>query len=266
MNILILGSGDAEQNFINLCLKSKYLDYIYTSSTKFVDYVQNITYNNHEELATKIKDLQIDIVIVFDKTEIANGIVEFLQKKHINVFSTNKKWLNLQTSYVATKNLCKFYSFNIPEKIKFPSNFPIILKHDKKTILVNTLKELTEIKTNLEVKNVFMEEFLEGKEFSLVSIWDGRNIFHYDLSETLTEVQYERLNLFKAKLMFMLSDEKADFMGFIVSKLIWTKNDWYILNFEITPDSKDISEILEPSQKDFLYLLNSAIYQKLNEI
>ena len=62
---------------------------------------------------------------------------------------------------------------------------------------------------------------------------------------------------------FLLSDEKADFIGFFTSKLIWVNNEWYVLSYKMCADkycpSKDF-------RYDFLFLLNSAIYRKLNEL
>jgi phosphoribosylamine-glycine ligase len=61
----------------------------------------------------------------------------------------------------------------------------------------------------------------------------------------------------------MLSDEKADFVGFFVSNLIWAKNDWYVLSFQMRlNEDSDLSVF----KKDLVYLFNSAIYCKLNEI
>ena len=61
----------------------------------------------------------------------------------------------------------------------------------------------------------------------------------------------------------MLSDEKADFMGFFISRLLWAKNDWYVLEYKMGFDS--ITN-LENIKIDFISILNSAIYQKLNEL
>ena len=57
----------------------------------------------------------------------------------------------------------------------------------------------------------------------------------------------------------MLKTEKADFVGFINSEVIIFDNIIYNIGFNFD-FSKPNSEI------DFLYILNSAIYQKLNEI
>ena len=61
----------------------------------------------------------------------------------------------------------------------------------------------------------------------------------------------------------MFSDEKADFCGFFTVRLIWTRNDWYVKDFIMGFDE---NSPFDSTNKDFLCLLNSAIYQKLNEM
>jgi phosphoribosylamine-glycine ligase len=109
----------------------------------------------------------------------------------------------------------------------------------------------------------FLEEYLKGDLKELMAFWDGKNLIHFDKKEGLTEVQADRLELLKTKMAFMFSDEKADFVGFFNTKLVWSKNDWYVLDFVMHIDESFNLELLD---KDFLYILNSAIYQKLNEI
>ena len=116
------------------------------------------------------------------------------------------------------------------------------------------------------MKQFFLEEYLDGKEYSLISMWDGKSLFHFEPNFSMTEVQADRLELYKTKLAFMLSDEKASFRGFLVSKLLWAKNDWYVLSYRMSPNQKELEEIFNSSTKDFLYILNSIIYQKLDEI
>ena len=61
----------------------------------------------------------------------------------------------------------------------------------------------------------------------------------------------------------MFSDEKADFIGFFTTKLFWSKNDWHVLEYNMhLNEHASINNI----NKDFLYLINMALYQRLNEI
>ena len=268
MNILVIGTGEKEQAIIKLCLKSKLLDKIFTASNNPLEDIPNVEYSSFEDLASKAKILQIDIAILLDTNLINEGIVDIFKKNLINLICTNKKWLNLETSRLIAKQLANHYTINTPEIIKAPVAFPIVVKTDypESKKIAYSIQELIKIREEFAGKKVFLEEYLNGEEFSLISLWDGKNFAHFNTIENLNEVQEDRLQLYKTKLSFMLSDEKTDFIGFIISKLIWAKNDWYLLSYRMTPNINELNSILNHFSKDFLYLLNAAIYQKLNEI
>ncbi|MBO5738743.1 hypothetical protein J6R97_05330 [bacterium] len=265
MNILIINSGIFEQKIINLCLKSKLLDKIYTASEEPLEDIPNIEYKDLNELAWKAKALQIDIAIIADKTLIKAGIVEIFKKKLLNIIAVNPKWYNLENSRLVAKQLMNYYSINNPSVIKVPLTFPVIIK-TKNSLAVeiaNSMQELVDIKEKLIEQETFLEEYLNGKVFYLLSLWDGKNLLSFPIDEILTEVQEDRLDLIKTRLNIMFSEEKADFISFITTELIWTKNDWYVLDFKMRLcENSNIENI----KTDFLYILNSAIYQKLNEL
>ena len=155
------------------------------------------------------------------------------------------------------------YQINTPETIKAPLTFPIILKTDEPNIdfIAKSMQELIDKKSKITQKT-FLEEYLEGTENNILCFWDGKNLWTNSSDKSFSEVQTDRFELLKTKLNFMLSDEKADFIGIFNIKLIWAKNDWYVLEFIM-----HLNETFEINIKtDFLYLINSAIYQKLNEI
>ena len=265
MNILILGTGEIEQKLINLCLSSKHLDHIFTASKNPLNNIPNIEYNSFEEFAYKAQKIQADLILVADRIYIQNGLVDFCKKNRLNVVSITSKWFNLEYSRLIAKQLMNHYSINNPKTILAPIAFPIVIKTDTPytTKIANSMQELISIRKDLEGQNVFLEEHLKGDVMYLLSLWDGKNLIHFDSSNSHTEVQYDRLDLLKTKLNFMFSDEKADFIGFFTTKLIWAKNDWYVLDFIMHINEKsDLNSI----KSDFLYLLNSAIYQKLDEI
>lgn len=265
MNILILGTGKIEQSLIKLCQKSRLLDKIYTASNEPLDDIANIEYNDFDELCRKAKALQIDLTLVADKFFIQEGIVEFFKSRMLNIISVNKKWFNLESSRLIAKQLINHYSINNPDIIKAPMAFPIVLRTEDSTSahIVHSMQELIEIRETLQDKTVFLEDYLDGEILYLTSLWDGKSVIHFPTNVELTEVQVDRLDLYKTKLSFMLSDENADFTGFFTTKLIWAKNDWYVLDYIMHIDR---NANLENMQQDFLYLLNAVIYQKLNEI
>ena len=267
MNILVIGTSEKEQILIKLCQKSKLLDKIFTASQDPLKDIPNIEYKDFIDLAHKANILQIDVAIILNQELIEQDIAEILRKYKINTICTNKKWLNLEKSTLIAKQLANHYKINTPEHILAPVAFPVIIKtdnnHSKK--IAYSIQELIKIKENFINERVFLEEYLDGKEYSLISLWDGKNLAHFEMPQNLTEVQLDRLDLYKTKLSFMLSDENPNYIGFIISKLIWAKNDWYLLSYKVTPDEAELEYILNNSKKDFVYLINSVIYQKLNE-
>lgn len=264
MNILVIGTGEIEKTFLELCLKSKFLDKLYTASNKLTEKIPNIEYENFEDLAKKAKALHIDIAITADKKLIKDGIYDTLKRYGVNIIALNKKWANLE-SRIISKTLAAHYSINIPEIIKAPLSFPVVLKTDipECTVLANSMSDLIEKKSKLDNKKNFIEEWLDGEVFYILSLWDGMNLATFPVNTALTEVQNDRLELYKTKLNFMLSDEKANFTGFFTSKLLWTRNDWYLLEYIPYPSKKSALKYIKT---DFLYILNLAIYQKLNEL
>lgn len=268
MNILILGTGEIEQALIKLCQKSRLLDKIYTASNSPLDDIPNVEYFDYEDLCKKARALEIDIALILDIEEMKNGILDAFQKNKLNIICSDKKWTNLETSRIVAKQLINHYSINTPQILKVPISFPVVLKTNslKTKKIAYSMQELISYKEQLQNDTVYLEEYLNGEEYSLISMWDGKSLFHFEPNFSMTEVQADRLELYKTKLAFMLSDEKASFRGFLVSKLLWAKNDWHVLSYRMSPSQKELEEIFNSSTKDFLYILNSIIYQRLDEI
>ena len=263
MNILIIGK--LYDNLISAIQESKLPKKIYTATEDPIDELPNVKYYSIENLVQKARALQIDIAVNTDKSLIEKDIVEIFKDNRINLISVNKKWLNLETSRLASKKLMNYYSVNNPALIKAPSEFPVVLKtnSDKSTELAYSMEELVNKMQSLEGEKKYIEEFLEGENFDLLCLWDKKNLLFFNTPNPTNEVKDDRLYLLKTKLSFMFSDEKADFCGFFTIRLIWVKNDWYVKDFNMGFDE---NSVFNQTNKDFLYILNSAIYQKLNEV
>lgn len=261
MNILIIGKP--ENDLIALIKRSRYADKIYTASNTDKTDLPNIEYRNFDELVKKASILNIDIAINIDKPAISTGIAEFFEKSRINLITVNKKWLNLETSRLSAKRLLNYYKINNPKVLKVPLSFPIRIKTDSpgKDYKIMTMAELVEKMKELEGQKFYFEEYVEGSFAKLYVIWDKNNVKYFYSEKNMTEVQLDRLDLLKTKLNFMLSDEKADFMGIFSVNILWYKNDWYVTDFNMggAISAKYFEKF------DFIYLLNSAVYQKLNE-
>lgn len=262
MNILVIGNPSPD--LVKLIKKSKYTEKIYTASNRDETDFPNIEYKDFNELIKKAQALKIDIAINTDESLIIKGITKTFSNSRINLISVNSKWLKLETSRLSAKKLLEYYKINTPHRIAVPLEFPVHIKTDfpNYDIIAGSTQELVSYMEKLEGQETFFEECVEGNSFKLYSVWDKKNIKYFYLNNSLTEVQNDRLDLLKTKLNFMFSDENADFIGIFATHLVWYKNDWHVTDFDMTATIPENCL----NGEDFIYILNSAIYQKLGEI
>ena len=129
----------------------------------------------------------------------------------------------------------------------------------------------------------FIEEFLEGDEISVMSYFYGGRLINFRPARdfkrlsadknspntggmgaycpvNLTKEQQKRLDIYLNKLGTALIKEGAEFQGFIYSGLIWTRDDWYVLEYNVRLGDPECQAILENLENDFLdILLNGSI-------
>ena len=200
MKIGIIGSGGREHAICTFLKSSSKVDKIYcfpgNAGTSFIAENIDINLNNFQGVKDKIKNLEIDIVIVGPEKPLVDGIVDFLEKNEIKVFGPNKVSSQLEGSKIFTKKLCEKYkiptanfgvfedkekSFNFLKKCKFP----IVVKADGlasgKGVYICDNFEQSKIAVDEifngkfgEAKEILIEEFLKGEEMSFFIISDGK--------------------------------------------------------------------------------------------
>ncbi len=200
MKIGIIGSGGREHAICTFLKSSNKVDKIYcfpgNAGTSFIAENININLNNFQEVKDKIKNLEIDIVIIGPEKPLVDGIVDFLEKNEIKVFGPNKVSSQLEGSKIFTKKLCEKYkiptanfgvfedkekSFSFLKKCKFP----IVVKADGlasgKGVYICDNFEQSKIAVDEifngkfgEAKEILIEEFLKGEEMSFFIISDGK--------------------------------------------------------------------------------------------
>ena len=238
MNILIIGKP--YENIITAIKKSRQTNRLYIAGSFRTENVPNIEFSDINELIEKAKTLEVDLAINLDQELIFQNIDYEFRRNKINIISVNKKWLNLETNVFAMKKLLNHYSINTPQIIKVPLTYPVMLKTEDSEEIAYSMSELTERLEGMRGKSPYMEEFISGEPFDMLSLWDGKNIFYFNQPNPTTEVKNDRLDLLKTKLTFMLSDEDADFSGFFTTHLIWAKNDWYVKSFTMGINEKSV--------------------------
>jgi len=198
MNLAVIGSGGREHA---ICYKLK-------QSTKIKKLIcipgnagtQKIAKNINEDISDfealykVIKKQNIDLVIVGPEQPLVEGLVDYLERKKINVFGPSKFASQLEGSKAFMKNLCKknnipTANFGIFSNFKDASNFikkngaPIVVKADGLaagkgvSVCVSIEESLKKTKEILDGKfkssnKVILEEFLEGEELSYFLVVD----------------------------------------------------------------------------------------------
>lgn len=78
----------------------------------------------------------------------------------------------------------------------------------------------------------------------------------------LTGLQQQKLDIYLQKLEKALIAEGADFNGFIYSGLIWSREDWYVLEYNVRLGDPECQAILTNLKNDFLDILVTGTEQE----
>lgn len=204
MKVLVVGSGGREHAIVTSVAKSKRVDKIYcapgNAGIAALAECVNIGAMEFDKLVAFAKEKAIDFAIIGMDDPLVGGIVDVFEAEGIKVFGPRKNAAILEGSKAFSKDLMKKY--NIPtaayENFTNPqaaldylktAKFPIVLKADglalgKGVLICNTLEEAEDgVRTIMEDKKfgnagntMVIEEFMTGREVSVLSFVDGKTI------------------------------------------------------------------------------------------
>lgn len=205
MKVLIVGSGGREHAIAACVAKSAKVDKIYCAPGnagigQLAECVA-IGAMEFDKLVTFAKEKTIDFVIVGMDDPLVGGLVDAMEAEGIRTFGPRRNAAILEGSKAFSKDLMKKYS--IPTAayetfddadaaiayLKEKAEFPIVLKADglalgKGVLICNTLEEaLDGVATIMQDKKfgdagnrMVIEEFMTGREVSVLSFVDGKTI------------------------------------------------------------------------------------------
>ena len=266
LNVLI--ASDKKSKYIDTLKQSKYLNKLYVTSEEEQEGTLRLRFNTFKELAQKCRALQMDVVLVEEEKWVMEGITNVMRQNFVNCLAATTDWTELGLSHNFARKMLSKYNINVPQKINLPLEFPVIVKGDGVLKKANSMQEIIAIKekiynTSGEIsKNVFLEKYLHGQKYKIISIFDGKHLLTFPESD----IRKDLLNDYSKNLEQMLLVEKANFTGFINSEVIEENGILYNtgFSFEFLMPKFDVCQTTSP--KDILYICLSAIYQKLNEI
>ncbi|MCD8324014.1 MAG: phosphoribosylamine--glycine ligase [Clostridiales bacterium] len=204
MNILIVGSGGREHAIAMSVAKSTRADRIYCAPGNAgigqIAECVPIGAMEFEKLAAFAKEHAIDLTIIGMDDPLVGGIVDVFEAEGLRVFGPNRAAAILEGSKAFSKDLMKKYNiptaayenFDDPEKALAyleTAKMPIVLKADglalgKGVLICNTLEEakagvreiMQDKKFGSAGNQMVVEEFMTGREVSVLSYVDGKTI------------------------------------------------------------------------------------------
>ncbi len=205
MKVLIVGSGGREHAIAWSVAKSPRAEKIYCApgNAGIAEYAQcvDIGAMEFEKLADFAQEKEIDLTIIGMDDPLVGGVVDVFEARGLKVFGPRKNAAILEGSKAFSKDLMKKYNiptaayenFNDPERaleyLRTRSKFPIVLKADglalgKGVLICRDLKEaeagVKEIMEDKKFGNagntMVIEEFMTGREVSVLSFVDGKTI------------------------------------------------------------------------------------------
>ena len=204
MKVLIVGSGGREHAIAWKVSKSEKVDKIYcapgNAGIAEVAECVNIGAMEFNKLVAFAKEKEIDLTIIGMDDPLVGGVVDEFEKEGLRVFGPRKNAAILEGSKAFSKDLMKKYNiptaayetFNSPEeaqKYLETSKYPIVLKADglalgKGVLICNTKEEamdgvkelMLDKKFGASGDTIVVEEFMTGREVSVLSFCDGKTI------------------------------------------------------------------------------------------
>lgn len=155
----------------------------------------DIKIDDFKGIAKFCAEKKIDVVVVGPEAPLVGGIINYLNNEKIPAFGPTKSAAMLEGSKLFAKSIMNKY--NIPtagfnefknkneliRHIKSLKNFPVVIKLDGlaagKGVGIPETKEEALNFINLNVKDdtkVFVEDYIEGEEVSVLGISDGESI------------------------------------------------------------------------------------------
>ena len=211
MKVLIVGGGGREHAIAYCVAKSSKVEKMYCApgNAGIAELAEGVPIGAMEfdKLVTFAKEKEIDLAIVGMDDPLVGGLIDEFEKAGIRAFGPRKNAAILEGSKAFSKDLMKKYDIptaayenfdNADEALAYleTAKFPIVLKADglalgKGVLICNTLEEakagvkeiMLDKKFGASGNTMVVEEFMTGREVSVLSFVDGKTI------KTMTSAQ-----------------------------------------------------------------------------
>ncbi|WP_185883051.1 phosphoribosylamine--glycine ligase [Blattabacterium cuenoti] len=315
MKFLIIGNGGREHAIGKKLLEDDpFVKIYFYPGNGGTDLIGNNVkkYSSILELVVFVKKNKIDITIVGSEIFLMQKIVDIFHHYKLKIIGPHYLAAKLEGDRIFSKSFMNKYGIRTPkhqifhnyhEAVKFleDNNDSFAIKtngiaYGKGVILTHNKKETKEALKMIMVKKKFgksgdkviIEEFLNGKEVSIISFFDGKNIIPFLSSKDYKKIGDNDIGLntggmgciapnphmnhsiwmdFKKNILIPTLEglilEKLNFFGFLYFGLMITSNKIYLLEYNTRfgdPEAQTLLPLL--MKNNFLHMIKSPFQGK----
>lgn len=319
MKVLVIGGGGREHALVWKIAQSPLVKKIYAvpgnaGISKFAECVE-IEAGDIREIAGFAEREGIDITVVGPEAPLVEGIADEFERRKLKIFGPNKAAARIEGSKVFAKGLMKKYSIPTAEYEVFDDyekalrylekcHTPIVIKAEGlaagKGVLVARTREEAQKAVKAMMKDgifgeagrrVVVEEFLEGREVTVMAFCDGKTAklmessrdykrafdgdegpntggmgavspAHY-LSRDVEE--YVRENIIR-KTLEAMEKEGAPFRGVLYAGLMLTEKGPKVLEFNCRFGDPETQSVLPRLNTDLVDIIIKVLEGRLSEV
>ncbi|HOQ37658.1 MAG TPA: phosphoribosylamine--glycine ligase [Acetivibrio sp.] len=319
MKVLVVGSGGREHALVWKIAQSSLVEELYCApgngGISAIAQCVPIKAMDIEGIVKFSKEKQMDMVVVAPDDPLAAGMVDALEEAGIRAFGPNKAAAVIESSKSFAKELMKKYNIPTADYEVFDNSndainylkdkkYPIVVKADglalgKGVIIAQSFEEAKKAVESIMEDKVFgdagrkvvIEEFLVGKEVSMLAFTDGKTIKtmvpSQDHKRALDNDQglntggmgtfspsriytdeihnYCMEKIYKPTIEAM-NKEGRKFKGVLYFGLILTEDGPKVLEYNARFGDPETQVVLPRLQTDILEIFNAVIDERLDEI
>jgi phosphoribosylamine--glycine ligase len=324
MNILLIGGGGREHALAWKLAQSDKVEKVYVApgngGTACEEKCENISINNTKELIT-FAEKKGCFTVVGPEVPLAEGIVDEFRKVGLDIVGPDQKGAQLEASKVFSKNFMEKYGVHTGHARTFKSFdaasgyakdhwkhvqrdaiLPLVVKADglaagKGVVVAHSLQESIEALEDMMERDslgkagheVLLEEFLDGRELSVMAAVDGKTILPF-VSARDHKARFENgqgpntggmgaiapvadfdANLRKDFELHILKPtldgiraEGFDYRGFLYFGLMIHNDKAYLLEYNVRLGDPETQALLPLMQSDLVDLCQAILDQKLS--
>ncbi len=319
MKVLIVGSGGREHAIATSVAKNPKVEKIYCAPGnagigQLAECVP-IGAMEFDKLVSFAKEKEIDFTIVGMDDPLVGGLIDALEEAGLTAFGPRKNAAILEGSKAFSKDLMKKYNIptaayenfdNAEDALKYleTSTYPIVLKADglalgKGVLICNTKEEaiagvheiMLDKKFGTAGNRMVIEEFMTGREVSVLSFVDGKTIKIMTSAQDHKRAQdgdqglntggmgtfspspfyTEEVDAFCKKYIYQatvdaMAAEGREFKGIIFFGLMLTPNGPRVLEYNARFGDPEAQVVLPRMKNDIIEVMEACVNGTLDQI